>query len=190
MFKTEAIRLLRNTWKSATMLAQELYAILCNDDLPLEHAGPITLKKGGEWPAFEITGRDSGDTLFRFDFGNDVWDFGLDANGNLVPISKNGEDVTPTLVGFDLSGSGGSAGKGNIEVFPATVTEMISPTTYRVKPNEGAIASFDEYEVTIVPTLAEDEELEVGTEGLVQAVLTAEGTSLQAAYMQVPTWLA
>jgi hypothetical protein len=42
MFGAQAVRMLRETWSNATMLAEELYAIF-SDDIPLNNNAPLTL---------------------------------------------------------------------------------------------------------------------------------------------------
>lgn len=43
MFSSQIIRVLRDRWRNATELSQELYALFASDRIPLDHKGPLTL---------------------------------------------------------------------------------------------------------------------------------------------------
>lgn len=67
MFSQYAERLRRTKWKDANELAEELYAILSNFNLPLSHGGPINLTQPGTGqPALNVDGSIQGDTVISF----------------------------------------------------------------------------------------------------------------------------
>lgn len=64
LFKEQSLRLLRETWASSRMLAEELYAIL-NSDEPLTIDGPVTINNTGDSPALTIKNLGGGDTAIE-----------------------------------------------------------------------------------------------------------------------------
>lgn len=61
----EAIRLMREAWPDATMLAQELFALLTSN-LPADAPIPVAKQPGnGQQPVFTVGGFSNGDTLFE-----------------------------------------------------------------------------------------------------------------------------
>lgn len=60
MLGPQIMRLLREKWKSATGLAEELYAIL-QDDIPWTHSGPVTLSQKEDSSRSPLTIRSFGD---------------------------------------------------------------------------------------------------------------------------------
>lgn len=116
MFGSQALRMLRETWRSATELAEELYAIFANDKLPLEHSGPITLDKpDGTQAPITLRGFKSGDTVLTINrtpdapinitLGNPNPD-GTIPLGGLAGQSQQQQTPTNTFTGTVLSGSG------------------------------------------------------------------------------------
>ncbi len=64
MFGHQAIRLLRNVWTSTSDLAEELWSMF-DDKLPLEHNGPLTIRKlNPNAPSLQILNTAGGDSLF------------------------------------------------------------------------------------------------------------------------------
>lgn len=118
MFFKHAIRMLRNRWASAEMLAQELYAIFCQSDLPLEHQGPITLDKpAGEQPAVKLRGFRDDDPILEVedpDGGDPILltPEGLDMGGRVIRnarLEDTDQEEPPTsnvLLGTIVSGEG------------------------------------------------------------------------------------
>lgn len=64
MFSRERLRLLREEWPNAQMLAEELWAMFAKD-IPLYHDGQIILNAGEASP-FEIRNWEPGDSAFSF----------------------------------------------------------------------------------------------------------------------------
>lgn len=53
MFGKQATRLLRERWKNATLLAEELFALF-QDDIPLSHDAPVTINNHTAGPALTL----------------------------------------------------------------------------------------------------------------------------------------
>lgn len=176
VFGRQAIRLLRDDWPRAKQLAEELFAILSNAKIPLEHAGPIVF----------FAGDGAGGITFR-GFG--------DSNGTPITIEREDSSLPPITIGpsgIDLNGADilnggtieakhldGNAGGDSIAVggggiFLGTVLSGTG-TTYLV--------DIDGTEVTAVQgTIHEDDEIPAGTEVMVFQI----GADY---FLNVPVWM-
>lgn len=71
-YSQQAMRLLRQKWKNPTQLAEELYAILSSEDLPMETTGPVTIDKGAtDEPGLTMRGFSSGDFVIKIEKNKD-----------------------------------------------------------------------------------------------------------------------
>jgi hypothetical protein len=121
MFGAQSMRLLRTRWKNATVLAEELFAML-QDDIPLTHKAPLTLQMpdGSFAPALTIRNSNWNDPsnntpLIKFEDNAGNSTGGLDKFGDLV--NPDGSKKTTDAGSKQQSGSSGV----DFEVFACQV---------------------------------------------------------------------
>lgn len=105
MFSRQAERLRRKRWVDANELAEEIYAILGNAELPLFHNGPLTLfMPASGQPPLTLDGARDGDTVIRYANRNDdgeeeVSDVTL--SDGVIQNPGVTEDVAPDAPGLE-----------------------------------------------------------------------------------------
>lgn len=160
MFEQQAIRLLREQWPNPTMLAEELFAILSNEKLPLYHEGPVTLAKGDDaQPGLSLPGFNEGDTA-------------ISISGDTYNITIGGDGLN--MGGLPITNAGGSPSQGANGFYGTVVSG--TGNRYRVRLNTGAIVFVTQGQIDSGETIP------VGTFAL---VTKASGNF----FMQVPVFL-
>ncbi len=168
MFGSQALRLLRESWTDLNEFSEEVYAILSNPDIPLDHSGPITLTQQGTEPGIAFKGFDPGDfaiSIKRPDegdivLGGDGLEF-LDPEGKPKPPEK-------------------TAQPGETRVFIGIVGAQVPDTTdkyYVDIPYRG---------LTVQVQQASIDPAEIIPEGT-RTIVFIEGSHYK---MQVPVWVA
>lgn len=169
MFSKHAIRLLREKWPNAQKLAEELFAILSDGELPLEHSGPIVLKKGEGESGLTLRGFGDSDTTIKIDRGD---------TNSPITITIGGIDMGDTNI-TNLGDEGDvlqvEEGGGGVAI--GTVVEQLDGAVYSVL----LAGEDDPVEVTQMD-IAEGEVIPAGT---VTPVFQIDGDL----WMQVPVWL-
>lgn len=123
MFSRHAIRMLRENWPNAVMLAQELFAIFSQDDLPLQHSGPITLVKDpdSQLPPIQLKGFSPDDPIFDFQDGQG------ESTAQLSTNDLTGETTEPDT-GLTNNGSSSTTTTGGGGGFPGTIASGTGDT--------------------------------------------------------------
>lgn len=143
MFGAEAIRLLREDWPNATMLAQELYAIF-QDSVPASTNAPLTANSSNPDQAPLVVNQfGNGGLSISFNKGqgggiqiNDGVPQLVDKNGN--PVGGSGGGVP----GKVLSGSG--SGPYQVQIYPAGLsgtTKTVSVTQLQIDSSDSVPAN-------------------------------------------------
>lgn len=141
MFGEQAIRLLRESWGNATLLAEELYAMFQND-IPISHSAPVTFSNFNSArpaltidtntntgvPPLQLRGPDGTSASISITGGSTT--FTNNSTGNVVNI----ENITGDNIVGGGSGVGGGGGSGN--TFIGTV-QGGTGTTYTVLLDNG-----------------------------------------------------
>ncbi len=168
MFGHQAIRLMRERWTSPSELAEELVSMF-DDKIPLDHNGPLTLRKlNANAPGLQILNTAGGDSL-RVEGGEvivkDVTHFtvtGADAidigeletpiNIKGKPYPPEGSGGTTVFLGRVVSGTGNTYvvelyGKGSSQAATKTVTATVPQIAdeEQIPPDTwiGAVHQFD-----------------------------------------------
>ncbi len=115
MFDEQAIRLLREKWPNANILAEELFAILTSS-IPLTHNGPLEITNNTDGPAITIRNYGGSEIAFRVIRADDpaspqgtpgenrvVTDIGND--GSRDPVPEDEEQGSSAFPGKVVSGS-------------------------------------------------------------------------------------
>lgn len=167
MFGKAAQRLLREKWTDINTFAEEVYALLNTENIPLTHSGTITLTTppGSTEPAIQV-------------FGGGGFAFSLTRGGNEVVLDSGGLDLGED--GEVTEDDEDEEDEDTSEEDPAVFTGTIlsgSGDSYTVRKSSGG-----DVDVTQL-SIAEDEVIPVGTSVM---VFNVNGTY----YINVPTWLA
>lgn len=195
------MRLLREKWRSATLLAEELYAMF-QDKIPLTHRAPLTIRHDGPGAALRVTNPSGPSSTFdgsmsitrggvtisnpqgpaitidNYRAGDDLIRVRDPAGGEVGCLFSDGVNLfwnctEPT----PISGGGGGSGAGN--AFPGTVVSG-SGSTYQVSIE----TQTGTQTVTVTQMqIAGGETIPAGT----PAVVVQVGAAYK---MQVPVWLA
>jgi hypothetical protein len=184
LFAKQSIRLLRERWNDATELAEEIYAILNNDE-PLQIDGPVTINNNTSGPGITINNGGPGNTggiqiNRQPDPGINFPDLPPvpPTTAPVVTIIYNGGNVTsgPDPNGQQPVGGGGGGG-----CFPGKILSG-SGDTYSVAVYESGLAG--EPKTRVVKQLQIDpaETIQENTWVMVGKV----GNSF---FMMVPVWL-
>lgn len=165
MFSEEALRLLREVWPDANMLAEELYAIFSSVNLPLEHSGPLTLNNpNGPGAGITMPGYNPGDQILSIPQANgDAFTITLGNNGLIL----GGGTLT-------FPGSGQQQQQSAATVFLGTVVSG-SGANYKVKIGTQTVS-------VTQAQINSDETIPAGT----KAFVLQTGSTYS---MQVPVWL-
>lgn len=167
MFGSQAVRLLSQKWKTATLLAEELFTMF-QDDIPLSQNAPVTIHSDAPGvPALTISTNGNGDTpVLRIigpggqDGTISVGDGGITftTNNNTTNVTQNNIKTNPTaFFGTVLSGTGSSY---QVSLLPDNKVVLVT---------QGQILN--------------TEQIPAGT----PVVVIKAGSSY---FMQVPVWLA
>jgi hypothetical protein len=163
VYGSQALRIIRENWDKLgiNVFAEELYALLSDPNIPLEHSAPITLNQpdGSQEPAIRVRGSDfpsieiQRDNSIELTIGPDGVELGEDAR--ITPEQDSSPNDSSSSVNFGTVVSGEGA-------------------TYEVELNNGMTVTVTQQQI------AEGEVIPAGTVAL-------EGGSYS---MQVPVWLA
>jgi hypothetical protein len=187
LFKKQSIRLLREDWTGASELAEEIYAILNNDE-PLEIDGPVTINNttgrppltinqyGGDGDIVTINNRDEPPAEIP---GVPPFDPGSPGDFTITIINQFGGvetgtsgDGTPPSPRPETQGGGG---------FPGQVVSG-DGSTYLVAVYENGLGQPPAQRSVRQLAIAEGASIPAGTWALV-------GKAGEGYFMQVATWL-
>ena len=181
MFGTQAMRLRRTEWKTAKLLAEELYAMF-QADIPLEHEGGLTLKGGEARPALTLTRGDFGDgpvLTWQSTNGGEggVRLQGQDVivRGKQVVVEWDDADGTTRQQRFPIT-SGQDEQTPPASTYPA---QVIRPegTQYLMRLYRNGTSGVSAEVLATALGLAEDAELDEDTWAMVSAVQVGERTA-------------
>lgn len=188
MFGNMAIRLLRENWKNATLLAEELYAMM-KGTIPLEHNAPVKLN-GNDNPdaPLKIT-RPSQTANPAIDF-----DFGGDEPIRLQPNDENGITLVSPQITFHYTDFDGrpketkwpGPDEEGTSVFPARVESHSSGSQYRVRIYPSGVSGPFLLVTATQLSIATGSVIPDGTWTTVG--FTGSGRN-KSYFMQVPVWL-
>lgn len=169
LFGNQILRLLREKWPNATMLAEELFAIL-QGNIPLTQDAPITITTEGEDEAPLIL-RPGGDVAIEINR----------PDGTTVQIHKDGR-VTPTPEDEEEEEEEPETPIVGANVFPGEVVSG-SGNTYLVDLYENGPSSPSTKTVTVTQLqIHEDSDVPAGT----WVMVALNGSQYS---MQVPVWV-
>ena len=148
MFGTQALRLLRESWPSVDMLAQELYAIF--QDTNPTSSGPLTINNNTPaGPGMTINNSGgSGSSINLGRNGTPSVNFGLGPDGGLIITAPSVSSQTPGGQPAPIGGGGGvpgqvlSGGPGanyQVKIYPtglAGPTKTVSAVQLQIDPGE------------------------------------------------------
>src|SRR5262245_5417038 len=187
LFGTQAIRLLRDSWKRTKDLAEELYAMF-QDDIPLEHNAPITITTRNSSPPLTIRNFGDGDFSIKIikEDGTPGGGIGTDDDGNPVFKDPNGDPVpNPQDETPEEPGAGAC--------IPGCVTAQASGQNYSVDLYENGPEQASTRNVTVRQLqIHADDTIPAGTWALVCRQLVTDevtGDTEEVFSMQVPIWL-
>jgi len=164
MFGTQAIRLMRESWKGAQELAEELFAMF-QGDIPLEHNAPITITSNTD--EAPLTLRAFGDlgTVITISRIGDSGTIVFDGDGNLQFGDPAGNPIQPPAPPPQQGGGG----------FYGRVLGG-SGDTYQVLLSNGSAVTATQLQIEASETIPVD----------TYAIVVQVGNAY---FMQVPVWL-
>lgn len=152
MYGEQAMRLLKTKWRSATALAEEIYAIF-QDQIPLSTDAPVTINNSTAAPALQVNQPKVPADNFSFPNGTPPafqltlggvpgWSLGTGADGGLV-VNGPSFNYQPPAGGAPVNLAGGGSGSGGgLPGFVLSGPTDASGTMYQVKvyPNGLSLA--------------------------------------------------
>ena len=180
LFGAEVVRLLRESWPNATLLAEELYAIL-QGDIPITQQAPTDLTNPGDQSPLTITTNPQGDGI---QFVKD----GVPSGGFFVRNKKLFIQLHGKLPTRDNPNPGGllTLSGGGV---PGQVQTPVSGQVYNVDLYENGTSAPSTQTVQVTQLqIASGETIPQGTWALVSNVIDDNGNVLQYV-MQVPVWV-
>lgn len=146
MFGDQSSRLLRERWKNASLLAEELYAML-NDNIPLTQRAPLTIQLPEGDTRAPLTIKNWGDgPMVKFLGKNDEDKGSIDNNGDLVDPPVHGKKAQPKAgsagsvsIDFEFFAGqviGGSGSSYTVQLYPDGTTPIMEsgvPKIFTVK---------------------------------------------------------